>query len=321
MSRTFTGHLTCDELAGAIAYAFAKSDRFDGEVPPSACRDAVDFLKKNNLRTGQVTPKIIQDLKKVNFDEENLEWEVGEGYSGTGSITGFHTLPNGLTILGVSAGGDWEMPLYFCLYFDGTQLRGYIPTDGNHWNTDTKTAYGSEGEAGVEDDEKASSDNVKKRFGVDSTEALGDMDPAAILADIQKRIVPAHGRVVTPMGWKDIDEAQFQADKAARERQEEENRKAWEARQSSMESVRVMTMKPAGQVPVPNDPIDGKSLKEILDAVMEEAQGFTSEVDRLRGMPLGPEAAAEAVMMRDGRLRKLVGTFCSAVELIRASSH
>lgn len=321
MSRTFTGHLTCDELAGAIAYAFAKSDQFDGKVPPSACRDAIDFLKKNSLRTGQVTPRIVQDLKKVNFDEENLEWEVGEGYSGTKGITGFHTLPNGLTYMGVCAGGDWEAPLFYIVYFDGQELRGYIPTDGNHWNTDTKTAYGSEGEApGIEDDEAASSANVKKRFGVDSTEALGDMDPKAILADIQNRIVPAHGRVGTLKGLKDIDEAQFTADKDARERQEEENRKAWEARQSSMSSVRVMTMKPAGQVPVPNDPIDGKSLKEILDAVMEEAQGFTSEVDRLRGMPLGPEAAAEAVMMRDGRLRKLVGTFCSAVELIRATS-
>jgi len=318
MSRMFVGNLTAEELAGAIAYAFTMSDRFDGKVPPSECKNAVDFLKKNRFHTGQVTPRIVQDLKKVNFDEENLEWEDGEGYSGTEGITGFHTLPNGLTYLGVCAGGDWEASLFYIVYFDGQELRGYIPTDGNHWNTDTHTAYGSEGDApGVEDDEAASSANVQKRFGVDSTEVLGDMDPMAILDDIQKRIVPAHGRVGTLKGLKDIDEAKFQADKEAREHQEEENHKAWEARQSSMSSVRVMTMKPAGQVPVPHDSIDGKSLKEILDDVLSESQSFTNEVERLRGMPLGPEAAAEAVLMRDDRLRKLVGKFCTAVELLR----
>lgn len=209
MSRTFTGKITPEELAGAIAYAFANSEHFDGEVPPSACRDAIDFLKRNNLRTGQVTPAIIQDLKKVNFDEENLEWEQGEGYSGTGSITGFHTLPNGLTYMGVVAGGDWEYPLFYIVYWDGTKLRGYIPTDGNHWNTDTHTAYGSEGESGVENDETASDENMMKRFGVCGSGALGDMDPATLLADIAGRIVPASGRFVKPKGLADIDEAKF----------------------------------------------------------------------------------------------------------------
>jgi len=206
--RIFTGKITKEELAGAVAYAFSQSERFDGAVPPSSCKDAIDFLKKNGMRTGQVTKRIEKDLRKVQFDEENLEWENGEGYSGTKRITGFHTLPNGLTYLGVCAGGDWEVPLFYIVYYDGETLRGYIPKDGNHWNTKTKTAYGSESESfsKVEYDEEDANANVQERFGVSSPDELPDMDTEKILADIQSRIVfDGDGNFMEQKGLKDIN--------------------------------------------------------------------------------------------------------------------
>lgn len=58
-------------------------------------------------------------------------------------------MDNGFTFLGVTAGGDWEEPVFFIIYFDGKGLRGYIPENGNTYNKITKTAFGSEGESDV----------------------------------------------------------------------------------------------------------------------------------------------------------------------------
>lgn len=84
---------------------------------------------------------IRKDLLKVNFDLENLERAPGS--FGPQRLMGFKTLKNGFTFLGVCAGGDWEEPVFFIIYWNGKSLRGYIPTQGNLWNTDTHMAYGN----------------------------------------------------------------------------------------------------------------------------------------------------------------------------------
>ena len=43
------------------------------------------------------------------------------------------------------AGGDWEYPVWFCIYIDdNNKLRVYVPYKGNTFNKYTKTAFGSE---------------------------------------------------------------------------------------------------------------------------------------------------------------------------------
>ena len=114
----------------------------------------------------RLTPAVEKDLKKVDFCDENTECKKGEGYSD--GRAGFATLSNGLTILGVTAGGDWESPLFYCIYYDGRGLRAYIPTEGNPWNTKTKKAYGND--EGADGDEetagggRSDEDNCQKRF-------------------------------------------------------------------------------------------------------------------------------------------------------------
>ena len=78
--------------------------------------------------------KFKKDISKVHFDFENVEG------------MGIHTLSNGLTYYAFTAGGDWEQPIYIILYWDGKSFRGYIPTEGNPWNTATNCAYGNDGE-------------------------------------------------------------------------------------------------------------------------------------------------------------------------------
>lgn len=92
-------------------------------------------------------PKLRKDISKVTFDFENYEMTQQSGYC---DLCGYHTLDNGLTFLGVGAGGDWEFPVFFIIYYDGKNLRGYIPENGNVYNKITKTAFGSEDESDIE---------------------------------------------------------------------------------------------------------------------------------------------------------------------------
>lgn len=77
-------------------------------------------------------PTVAKDLSKVQFDWENYE---------AGPI---QTLANGLTFTLCHAGGDWEWPISFILYWDGKSIRAYIPSAGNHWNKKTKQAFGND---------------------------------------------------------------------------------------------------------------------------------------------------------------------------------
>lgn len=93
-----------------------------------------------------ITDKVSNDLRKVAFDTENIEGK------------GFKQITEDLVCFLVEAFGDWEVPMYFIIYWDGKELRGYVPTEGNPWNTDEKAAYGN--------NEESDEQNAMKRFGV-----------------------------------------------------------------------------------------------------------------------------------------------------------
>lgn len=94
-----------------------------------------------------LTKQVRKDLDKVEFDMENYGDDYG-GYincpTGKKSLSGYHTLDNGFTFYGCMAGGDWESPILFIVYWDGKMLRGYIPSKGNTWNTINKSALGND---------------------------------------------------------------------------------------------------------------------------------------------------------------------------------
>lgn len=86
---------------------------------------------------------------KINFDLENY----GHEQDYPEDLCGLHTLSNGLTFWGMYGGGDWEAAVFFIVYWDG-RLRGYVPKDGNCWNTITKEAYGNDEEEDYKDGKK-----------------------------------------------------------------------------------------------------------------------------------------------------------------------
>lgn len=63
----------------------------------------------------------------VDFDFENIHMTDID----MEGLYGFQTLPNGMEILGLFIGGDWEIPVNVILYLKNGKLYNYIPMNGN----------------------------------------------------------------------------------------------------------------------------------------------------------------------------------------------
>lgn len=153
-------------------------------------RKIVEVRARDFTDYKHLTPTVEKDLNKIQFDTENIDDQ--SSIPNKRDFLGYHTLSNKMPYLGVYAGGDWENPVYFIIYWDGQKLRGYIPEDGNLYNTDTKQAYGN--------DEKADLKNAQKRWPADKNLKLEDhecfdstyldnYDFKAMKKDIMERIV------------------------------------------------------------------------------------------------------------------------------------
>ena len=176
---------------------FVEIPEKDFRIKLQKARDSDDF---GYYQYPTLTTTITKDLAKVSFDCENVE-DAEDKFT---PLTGIHTLDNGLTFLGVSAGGDWEYPVFFIIYWDGSKLRGYIPEDGNPYNSVAKCAYGNNDREIVKVNGSlkylpmtgpdADTVNARKRFGIDVEDGYQVTDRvradyALIEADIRKRIV------------------------------------------------------------------------------------------------------------------------------------
>lgn len=117
-----------------------------------------------------LTKKIEKDLSKVEFDSENI---LSKELSWTNPAVNLHGICTygGLTFLGLSAGGDWEYPVFFIIYWAGKELRAYIPTKGNPWNRKNKKAYGN---YDGDDDEEIEFDNPEN-YEANNEEMLKDI--------------------------------------------------------------------------------------------------------------------------------------------------
>lgn len=138
--------------------------------------------------------KILKDLGKIQFDFENYAFDESDIGGFTGML-GFKTLDNGFSFLGGAAGGDWESPVYFIVYWDGKKLRGYVPEEGNTFNPKYRTAYGSEMESELYQfeiskltDAEAEALDEKIQDEAEKSEEAVKEDFAKISEDIKGRI-------------------------------------------------------------------------------------------------------------------------------------
>lgn len=90
---------------------------------------------------------------KYKFDSENVD-----------AYGGIKMSKKGFPYIQCAAGGDWERPVCFFVYFDGTHFRGYVPLKGNAINRNNNTAFQGNGD---EEETKF----IAKEMGVDYEEA------------------------------------------------------------------------------------------------------------------------------------------------------
>lgn len=119
---------------------------------------------RTHLQEGGIT--MLQEIEttekgitEVEHDWENAEVDPAEAYMKC-KIVGLQTI-GPLCFLGVTAGGDWETPVFSIFYFDENKdLRAYIPKKGNIFNFIAKSAFGNNPDT----DYKASMLAYKKRY-------------------------------------------------------------------------------------------------------------------------------------------------------------
>lgn len=144
--------------------------------------------------------KSSEDLDKVEFDLENINPFVTiQEKTEFDLIDDFH-------YIGFEAGGDWEHPVYFIIYIDqNSEVRGYIPEDGNIYNKKLKSAFGNNDEREgfsyttfkYERIEYNDSDAAKEQFGLkdleddyfDPNDHSIDFDYEKMTAEIKSKLV------------------------------------------------------------------------------------------------------------------------------------
>lgn len=153
-------------------------------------------LYHNHARLLPFLTRTVSKDMKVSFDTENISIDSPGLRCVDAPPHGFFTLPNGMTMLGASAGGDWEVPVYFILYWDGKSIRGYVPENGNQWNTTTKQAYGNDPEEDAKNVKLLSPqlDFIKDELTIDEIE--WQFIGTEIIQDIQERITKKDNSVV-----------------------------------------------------------------------------------------------------------------------------
>ena len=127
--------------------------------------------------------RIFKDISKVDFSLENFMCRDIGAPNTSGNWEGFHTLPTGLAFLGCRAGGDWEYPVNFAIYYDGKDLRGYIPRYHNSYNLKTKAAFGN-------DYEMDYGEEITRYLGIEhgEDELYFDFEDVGLYEDISSRI-------------------------------------------------------------------------------------------------------------------------------------
>lgn len=170
-----------DEFLTKLESLWKKIYKETGEAWTEYCKGCGGF-DRNNLEDflydirgwlyGHKLSKCEKDLEKVNFDIENVGCEYNRVLK----------TKSGVPYIAAWAGGDWESPLLFMLYLDESlTLRGYIPTKGNSFNKDTKSAFGNDEDADVKF-------LAKEKVYCDADEV--EYDYPSCVEDFEARIIP-----------------------------------------------------------------------------------------------------------------------------------
>lgn len=116
--------------------------------------------------------ELYKDIQKVHFDFENCD-SIGNKIRET----------SGISYIMAQAGGDWECPVLFFIYWDGSKFRGYVPIYGNAINRKTNSAFSQSDE----DKEFLRTQNIPEDE-IDKAVSWVTYDEEACLKDFRSRV-------------------------------------------------------------------------------------------------------------------------------------
>ena len=139
-------------------YAMEQEAKYKGELQltPSPGNFVYNLCYNNKLnKKSKYASALYDDIwdGKYKFDSENVD-----------AFGGIKMSKKGFPYIQCDAGGDWECPVCFFVYFDGNKFRGYVPLKGNALNRNEKHAFSG---GGNEPDAKF----VQKELGLSYEEA------------------------------------------------------------------------------------------------------------------------------------------------------
>lgn len=139
-------------------YAMEQDKKYKYELQLTPSPDNFVYslgYNNNNNKKSKYASALYDDIwgGKYKFDSENVD-----------AFGGIKMSKKGFPYIQCDAGGDWECPVCFFVYFDGNKFRGYVPLKGNALNRNEKHAFSG---GGNEPDAKF----VQKELGISYEEA------------------------------------------------------------------------------------------------------------------------------------------------------
>lgn len=166
---------------------------------------------KDNAKS-KFASKLYNDIwnNKYKFDNENIE-----------CIGDVKMSKKGVPYLECYAGGDWECPVCFFIYFDGHHFRGYVPLKGNAICRTTKSAF-----QGDTDSDGKEMNFIRKELNISKNEAC-PLRPNDVGYNINACLEDFLSRIEVKGSYKkrdysSDDKKYDDAVKAAKEREEAE---------------------------------------------------------------------------------------------------
>ena len=152
--------------------------KYDLQLTPSPDNFVYKLCYKNrDNEKSKYASALYDDIwgGKYKFDSENVD-----------AYGGIKMSKKGFPYIQCAAGGDWESPVCFFVYFDGNKFRGYVPLKGNAINRNNNTAFQGSG-----DEEEAKF--IAKENDIDYEEAKGltgeiEYNADACLEDFLSRV-------------------------------------------------------------------------------------------------------------------------------------
>ena len=143
----------------------------------------LEDLDENIHDMEPVYEAISKDASLPDFDLENFGCTPNDedDYLNAGELLGLRKSATGVSYIGINAGGDWEIPLYFIMYKEDGELKAYVPSNGNTYNKRFHTAYGSEMETEEfyklpEEEQQVIEDADHNDLAIDKEDLLADIE-------------------------------------------------------------------------------------------------------------------------------------------------